>query len=678
MSKAAIFKQDVDICDNLFVTGNITAQDVDICNNLFVTGNITAPGGFNGIASSAIKLETSRTIAGQTFDGQQNVSIASTDLTDTSILVRNNADQTISGVLTANSFVGSGATLTNIPNGALVNSSISINNNTISLGANLNLTESQWTTYTNDIYYESGNVAIGSQTSNSTIYSKLFVDGIIRMSGKDFVIWNESLGGTFDNSNTKGRALVHNNQSVNANKTHSFLIINFDDDFQYGTQIGGQNSHVSINGIPEQYYALYIHNTAADGNSNADVRIEGSLTVDGTILDSSGNSILDSVSLDYIFNDTTEFTLPIYIPGQEPITLESGSVWTLNANGNDIYFNSGKIGIGTNAPSETLHVKDGNIYVEGGDFYAGDPIATMTNGVLGQRLILDKGMGYGGPNKIMLFGSDEGIGIGYDNEIMKYLVSGAKSHRFFYNAGVGNNGTVGMDLTESDLSVNGNISISDTGIIPTLMSSSITISDPSGSFIETEEYAHPFKIKSGINNQTLWMGYDSSENVAYIATTENGVSRPLYLQQKGGGVYIGSSYGSSNLTVTGTTYSNIFQVTSDMTLKENIVELENPLQKILNIQGKNYTWKKDASNILQSGLIAQQVEEYIPELIQENNGIKTVNYNGIIPYLVESVKIQQNEINIQQNEIERLKEENALLKSSLASLLARVESLEKT
>jgi hypothetical protein len=40
------------------------------------------------------------------------------------------------------------------------------------------------------------------------------------------------------------------------------------------------------------------------------------------------------------------------------------------------------------------------------------------------------------------------------------------------------------------------------------------------------------------------------------------------------------------------------------------------------------------------------VEEHIPEVINENmdNHTKTINYNGIIPYLVESIKDQQKQI----------------------------------
>ena len=152
------------------LSGNAaTATTAGTCTGNAATA--TTAGTCTGNASSATKLETSRTIAGQTFDGQQNVSIASTDLTDTSTLVRNNVDQTISGVLTANSFVGSGATLTNIPNGALVNSSIYINNQPVSLGSNMNLTESQWTTDASGIFYGSGNVRIDTNSGQLTATS---------------------------------------------------------------------------------------------------------------------------------------------------------------------------------------------------------------------------------------------------------------------------------------------------------------------------------------------------------------------------------------------------------------------------------------------------------------------------------------------------------------------------
>lgn len=109
---------------------------------------------------------------------------------------------------------------------------------------------------------------------------------------------------------------------------------------------------------------------------------------------------------------------------------------------------------------------------------------------------------------------------------------------------------------------------------------------------------------------------------------------------------------SSNLLTAGS-----FNATSDLTLKTNISELSMPLEKILNIEGKNYTWKKDENNVVQSGLIAQQVEEYIPEVIVTNkeNNIKTINYNGIIPYLVEGMKEQQRQIESQKSEIEELK-----------------------
>jgi hypothetical protein len=61
------------------VTGNVTG---DVTGNVTgdLTGNVT--GNVTGNADTATTLETARTIAGQSFDGSANITIASTDLSD--------------------------------------------------------------------------------------------------------------------------------------------------------------------------------------------------------------------------------------------------------------------------------------------------------------------------------------------------------------------------------------------------------------------------------------------------------------------------------------------------------------------------------------------------------------------------------------------------------------------
>ena len=56
---------------------------------------------------------------------------------------------------------------------------------------------------------------------------------------------------------------------------------------------------------------------------------------------------------------------------------------------------------------------------------------------------------------------------------------------------------------------------------------------------------------------------------------------------------------------------------SDRRLKENIQALEDPLNKVLNLQGVKYDWKEEGRGKNQIGLIAQEVEEIVPEVVNE-------------------------------------------------------------
>ena len=109
-----------------------------------------------------------------------------------------------------------------------------------------------------------------------------------------------------------------------------------------------------------------------------------------------------------------------------------------------------------------------------------------------------------------------------------------------------------------------------------------------------------------------------------------------------------------------TTFHGNMTVSSDERLKSNIKPLEDSLSKLMNIRGVSYV--KKASNQPEIGVIAQEVERQYPELIRNrDDGMKTVNYNGLIGVLIESVKQLSSEIDILKAETHRLRQEVKVL-----------------
>jgi len=81
-------------------------------------------------------------------------------------------------------------------------------------------------------------------------------------------------------------------------------------------------------------------------------------------------------------------------------------------------------------------------------------------------------------------------------------------------------------------------------------------------------------------------------------------------------------------------------VTSDRRLKSNIRSVSDRASDLLQLGG--YSYNRSSSEAYEIGLIAQEVEEYFPELVIENDeGYKTVNYDGLIPVLIEALKAEK-------------------------------------
>ena len=104
------------------------------------------------------------------------------------------------------------------------------------------------------------------------------------------------------------------------------------------------------------------------------------------------------------------------------------------------------------------------------------------------------------------------------------------------------------------------------------------------------------------------------------------------------------------------TLAGNLSINSDARLKANIISLGSTITKLLQIDGKSYTMKNDENKKQKIGLLAQDIEKVFPELVSESNGIKSVNYQGLVPVLINALKEQQNEIETYRNEVSELKE----------------------
>jgi Chaperone of endosialidase len=96
---------------------------------------------------------------------------------------------------------------------------------------------------------------------------------------------------------------------------------------------------------------------------------------------------------------------------------------------------------------------------------------------------------------------------------------------------------------------------------------------------------------------------------------------------------------------------------SDARLKTNIHRVDNALRKIKSLTGYRYNWK-DSSAMpgIYTGVLAQEVQKVMPELVVPNTeGQLAVNYNGMVPYLIESIKTLEQRIRQLEAENKRIK-----------------------
>ena len=175
---------------------------------------------------------------------------------------------------------------------------------------------------------------------------------------------------------------------------------------------------------------------------------------------------------------------------------------------------------------------------------------------------------------------------------------------------------------------------------------------------------YPVAIAFGYQDVAGFASEDSKGGINFITVGSNlsGDIDPdtysrMYIH-KGGNIGINDTTPSYKLDVNGTIRATADVIAySDRRVKDNIETIENPLEKVKELRGVSYTRNDIEDKSTKIGVIAQEVEKVLPEVVeQDNEGKYSVAYGNMVGLLIESVKEQQKQIDELKSEIKELKD----------------------
>lgn len=157
--------------------------------------------------------------------------------------------------------------------------------------------------------------------------------------------------------------------------------------------------------------------------------------------------------------------------------------------------------------------------------------------------------------------------------------------------------------------------------------------------LQSDNYNSYAPTLTGTGASGTWSITSSQVTINY-----NNDSNSTYQMLWGAG---NSVYGTAGIYCnpsTDTVYATQFIENSSIRFKDNVVTVTDSLNKVLELRGVTYTRK--GTQVAEMGVIAEEVEKIIPEVVKYENGdIEGVNYGRLTAVLIEAVKEQQKQIN---------------------------------
>ena len=324
----------------------------------------------------------------------------------------------------------------------------------------------------------------------------------------------------------------------------------------------------------------------ADNSTPAGLTVNGNLATTGTV-DVNGQEIILDADADTSMTADTDDQIDFRVGGVDVLTLTDSNL--------SLKGTTPTITIGDGGAEDTKIIFDGNAI----DFYiglrdTGDKFVMGTGQTLGTNQIFeissgDVGIGTKGTNPLSLGFTGTVLALSEESDVASLQIDGVTGTRI-------------------DLGTSG--------------TRTLAIGSDVANFSELKR----------THNSPMVFATNSTERMRILG---------------GGNVGIGNTSPSVALGVTGAIIASdnitAYGTPSDIRLKENIVVIDNALDKVKQLKGITYDLKSDGNRL--TGLIAQDLEKVLPEAVYETSAVDNANdkhlairYGNTVGLLVEAIK----------------------------------------
>lgn len=335
----------------------------------------------------------------------------------------------------------------------------------------------------------------------------------------------------------------------------------------------------------------------ADNSTPAGLTVNGNLATTGTV-DVNGQEIILDADADTSMTADTDDQIDFRVGGVDVVTLTNSNLVLKGT--------TPTITLGDGGEEDVKIIFDGNAT----DFYIG----LRDNG---DKFVMGTGQTLGTNQQFEISSGDVGIGVGGTNPM----------------------------------------SLSYTG-------TTLALNEASGTASFQIDGGNAARIDLGMTNTRHFALFSDASNFTEFKRTTNhpilfGTNNTERMRILGGGnVGIGNTSPSVALGVTGAIIASdnitAYGTPSDIRLKENIVVIDNALDKVKQLKGITYDLKSDGNRL--TGLIAQDLEKVLPEAVYETSAVDNANdkhlairYGNTVGLLVEAIKELEAKVQILEN-----------------------------